>query len=204
MSSLAKAVSSTPVHVFFSLSSCVRFLSRGRPPQLAALAVLLFGLADGAAEAASGTIVALGTSNTRGRGVPISQAYPAQLEAALRARGHKVRIINMGVNGASSAETLARVGSVPPGTALVLYELARTNDQMKHVTNSDANMAAIQQQLAARGIKSIDVTGPIQAEFRQAFSRGMIVMDGGPHLNSQAYGEVVQSLLPQVESALGR
>ena len=35
-------------------------------------------------------------------------------------------------------------------------------------------------------------------------ARTMIVMDAGPHLNGQAYGEVVQSLLPQVEAALGR
>ena len=178
------------------------FVSRQAALRVFASAILLLGMADGVAQAASGTIVALGTSNTRGRGVPISQAYPAQLEAALRARGHKVRVINMGVNGASSAETLARVGSVPSGTALVLYEYARSNDQRKGVVNSEANMAAIQQQLTARGIRSVDVTGPIQAEFRQAFSRGMIVMDGGPHLNSQAYGEVVQSLVSQVEAAL--
>jgi len=201
MPSSLKMVAGATVHVFSSFSSCGRF-SRGGAPQVFALAVLLSGMADGVAQAASGTIVALGTSNTRGRGVPISQAYPAQLEAALRERGHKLRVINMGVNGASSAETLARVGSVPSGTAVVLYEYARSNDQRKGVVDSEANMAAIQQQLAARGIKSVDVTGPIQAEFRQAFSRGMIVMDGGPHLNSQAYGEVVQSLVSQVEAAL--
>jgi len=189
-----------------SFSSCFSgggFGSRQAALRVFALGIWLFALTD-FAQAASGTIVALGTSNTKGRGVPLSESYPAQLEATLRARGHKVRVVNMGVNGASSAETLARVGSVPSGTALVLYEYARSNDQRKGVANSEVNMAAIQQQLAARGIKSIDVTGPIQAEFRQAFPRGMIVMDAGPHLNSQAYGEVVQSLVTQVESALGR
>jgi acyl-CoA thioesterase I len=164
----------------------------------------LFLASAGAAHAASVTLVALGTSNTRGRGVPPSQSYPTQLQAALKLRGHHVQVINMGVNGASSAEVLARVGSVPSGTALVLYEYARDNDRIKGVTNGEANMAAIQGQLAARGIRSIEVTNAFLSQYRSAFPRGMIVMDYGPHLNGQAYSELVQSLLPQVEAALGR
>ncbi len=49
-----------------------------------------------------------------------------------------------------------------------------------------------------------EVTNTILSQFKSAFSRGMIVMDHGPHLNGQAYGELVQSLLPQVEAARGR
>jgi acyl-CoA thioesterase-1 len=52
---------------------------------------MLFGLLGafgllfvGAAQAA--TVVALGASNTYGKGVSRGQAYPAQLEALLRAR----------------------------------------------------------------------------------------------------------------------
>ena len=45
-------------------------------------AILLLGTP---AEAA--TVVALGASNTYGKGVARNQAYPAQLEAILRARG---------------------------------------------------------------------------------------------------------------------
>jgi acyl-CoA thioesterase I len=51
--------------------------------------VVLLGLA--AADAA--TIVALGASNTYGEGVSHSEAYPAQLEALLRAQGHNIRVI---------------------------------------------------------------------------------------------------------------
>ena len=170
---------------------------------VASFAFLLMA-SSGIAHAASATIVALGTSNTRGRGVPSSQSYPAQLEAALKARGHHVRVVNLGVNGASSTEVLAGVGAVPRGTALVLYEYARNNDRIKGVANGEANMAAVQSQLGARGIRSIEVTNAILSQFKSAFSRGMIVMDHGPHLNGQAYGELVQSLLPQVEAALGR
>ena len=169
----------------------------------ASFAVLVLAGA-GLAHAASITIVALGTSNTRGRGVPLAQSYPSQLQAALGARGRQVRVINMGVNGASSTEVLGQVGSVPRGTALVLYEYAISNDRRKKVTNGQANMAAVQSQLAARGVRSIDVTDAFATQYRSAFPRGMIVMDAGPHLNPQAYAELVQTLLPQVEAALGR
>ena len=36
------------------------------------------------------TVVALGASNTYGKGVQRDQAYPAQLEAVLRSRGYSV------------------------------------------------------------------------------------------------------------------
>src|SRR4051794_29806799 len=124
----------------------------GRRGLGAASVVFLLLASAVVAHAASATVVALGTSNTRGRGVSPAQSYPAQLQAALKLRGHHVRVINMGVNGASSAEVLAQVNLVPRGTALVLYEYARSNDRMKGVTNAEANMAAIQAQLAARGI----------------------------------------------------
>jgi acyl-CoA thioesterase-1 len=45
-------------------------------------AILLSG-----APADAATIVALGASNTYGKGVARNQAYPAQLEAILRAKG---------------------------------------------------------------------------------------------------------------------
>ena len=57
--------------------------------------MLTFGIAS--AEAA--TIVALGASNTYGKGVARNQAYPAQLEAILRAKGSTIRVVNAGING---------------------------------------------------------------------------------------------------------
>ncbi|MFO1114960.1 MAG: hypothetical protein U1E28_04700 [Beijerinckiaceae bacterium] len=167
-------------------------------------AVIVLLATAGVAEAASGTIVAIGTSNTRGRGVALSQAYPSQLQAALKARGHNVRVVNMGVNGASSAEVLANSRSIPGGTTLVLYEYARDNDRRKRVMNGGSNMSALQAELSARGIRNIDVTGAFANQYRSAFSRGMLVLDAEPHLNPQAYAELVQSILPEVEAALGR
>ncbi len=48
-------------------------------------------LACGVAQAASISIVALGASNTNGKGVGSGQAWPAVLESMLRAKGYKQR-----------------------------------------------------------------------------------------------------------------
>ena len=79
----------------------------------------LSNLACGAADAA--TIVALGASQTYGKGVARNQSYPAQLEAMLRAKGSSVHIVNAGINGNSTQEMLARVDrAVPNGTSAVI------------------------------------------------------------------------------------
>src|SRR5260370_41833106 len=81
----------------------------------------------GAADAA--TIVALGASNTYGKGVSRSLAYPAQLEALLRARGYNIRAINAGINGDTTSSMASRLDTVvPDGNSLVILQLGR-NDQ---------------------------------------------------------------------------
>jgi lysophospholipase L1-like esterase len=50
--------------------------------------IVIVGLMPCRGAAAAATIVALGASNTYGKGVSRSNAYPAQLEALLRAQGH--------------------------------------------------------------------------------------------------------------------
>lgn len=154
--------------------------------------------------AAQITIVALGTSNTAGRGLPPQQSYPAQLQAMLKAKGYNVRIINKGVNGDTTAGMLARIGSVPNGTRLVLLEYGRANEARGHIANSTANMAAMQSELAARHIKSIDITSYFRLAFQRAGRSGNLISTGGPHLNASAYGEVAAQVLPQVEAAIGR
>lgn len=166
-------------------------------------AVMLAGIAtSGAAQI---TVVALGTSNTRGRGLPPQQSYPALLQAMLRAKGDDVRVINMGVNGDTTAGMLARLDSVPRGTRLVLLEYWPRNEARGGITNTSANLAAIQSRLAARNIKTIVVTDIFQLEHRAAGSAGnLISTPAGPHLNATAYGDVAAQLLPQVEAAIGR
>jgi len=61
---------------------------------------ILAGLSNVAATSAgAATVVALGASNTYGKGVARNQAFPAQLETILRAKGLAVHVINAGING---------------------------------------------------------------------------------------------------------
>jgi acyl-CoA thioesterase I len=126
------------------------------------------------------------------------------LQALLKAKGYDVRVVNMGVNGDSTAGILARVKSVPQGTRVVLVEYAKGNEERHHIANSAAHMAEIRSELAARDIKSIDVTGVISLAFVHARGSGGLINAGGPHLNAAAYGEVARQVLPEVEAAIGR
>src|SRR3954470_18726060 len=88
-----------------------------------AVAALFVVLPLVSGHAASGTIVALGASNTYGKGVARDQAYPAHLEAILRAKGHSVRVINAGINGNTTGQMLARMDrAVPRGTSVVILQ----------------------------------------------------------------------------------
>jgi acyl-CoA thioesterase-1 len=61
------------------------------------------------AQAGGTRLMVLGDSLAAGFGLPATQAFPARLEAALRARGHDVTVVNAGVSGDTSAGGLARL-----------------------------------------------------------------------------------------------
>jgi acyl-CoA thioesterase I len=78
-------------------------------------------------------IVALGDSLTAGFGLPREAAFPARLEAALKARGLAVEVANAGVSGDTASGGLARLDwSVPQGTHAVIVELG-ANDALRGV-----------------------------------------------------------------------
>ena len=151
------------------------------------------------------TIVALGTSNTYGRGVARGQTYPAQLQAMLDARGIHARVVNAGVNGDSSADLLARMNAaVPNGTRLVIIETAAPNEIRKNTAwHTGENIEAIKSRLQARGINSIDISGEMHAAIRAApWGSGLKQPNG--HLTAAGYATVVPSLASEVAAALGR
>jgi len=155
------------------------------------------------AEAASINIVALGASQTAGRGngrhsggVSPEQAFPAQLESMLRARGYDAQVTNAGVAGDTTDGMLARLdSSVPTGTKLVILQPG-TNDG-KHGASAGAsvNVPQIIQKLRARGIKVII------ANMRSAAAD---VGPDGQHLTAHGQTVVAERLLPQVIGAIGR
>jgi acyl-CoA thioesterase-1 len=156
---------------------------------LGCLAVVIFGFAS--ADAA--TIVALGASNTYGKGVARNQAYPAQLEAILRAKGSSVRVVNAGINGDTTESMLARLDrTVPNGTSAVILQPGG-NDRRKGRPDRTAD---IQSRLSARGIPVIMLANRML--------RGLPHQADGQHLTPEGYHMLAESLASQVAGAIGR
>jgi acyl-CoA thioesterase-1 len=156
---------------------------------LAFLAVLNFG----AVSADAATIVALGASNTYGKGVARNQAYPAQLEAILRAKGSNVRVVNAGINGDTTESMLARLDrAVPNGTSAVILQPGG-NDRRKGRPDRTAD---IQNRLSGRGIPVIMLGN--------SMLRGLPHQPDGQHLTPEGYHMLAESLASQVTGAIGR
>jgi acyl-CoA thioesterase I len=99
-------------------------------------------------------IVGFGDSLMAGYELDASDAFPARLEAALRERGHDVRIANAGVSGDTTAGGLARLDwSIPDGTDAVILELG-ANDALRGIApaTTEANLDAMIARLQERGI----------------------------------------------------
>jgi acyl-CoA thioesterase-1 len=91
------------------------------------LALLSIAFSLVLANPAFAQIVALGASNTQGKGVSPSEAWPARLEAMLQAKGRSVHVTNAGISGDTTGGELARLdSSVPDGTRIVILNSAGT------------------------------------------------------------------------------
>jgi acyl-CoA thioesterase I len=122
---------------------------RGAFNQLLLVAAMLACLVAARPAAAATTILAFGDSLTAGYGLGPADAFPAQLEAALKQRGHDVRVINAGVSGDTTAGGLARLDwSLADKPDLVLLELG-SNDMLRGLapTEAEANLDAMLQKL---------------------------------------------------------
>lgn len=150
------------------MSSMAAAYGAGRPERKAAtlprrlalvvaLATMLLQQAPVApASAATGPIriLALGDSLAAGYGLPHDQAFEAQLETALRAKGVNVRILDGAVSGDTTAGGRARLDWVladHPDAAIV--ELGG-NDGLRGIDphQTEANLQAILDALQRRGI----------------------------------------------------
>jgi acyl-CoA thioesterase-1 len=162
--------------------------------RLVILAVAM--MISGGTACAAAIVVALGASNTYGKGVGRNEAYPAQLEALLRADGHQSRVVNAGINGDTTGGMLRRLDrAVPKGTAVVIVQPGG-NDRRKGIEGDRAgNIAAIEQRLRARGIKVIVA--------ENGMTRRLPHQPDGQHLTPEGYRMLAQALLGQVEAALG-
>jgi acyl-CoA thioesterase I len=76
-------------------------------------------------------IVAFGDSLTAGYGLAAGEAFPAQLQRALDAKGVVTTVVNAGVSGDTTTGGLSRLDwSVPDGTDAVILELG-ANDALR-------------------------------------------------------------------------
>ncbi len=197
------------------------------------LALLCWALLAPAAAAGERVIVAFGDSLTAGFGVAKQEAYPALLEARLRARGFDYRVVNAGVSGDTSAGGLRRVDwALRLGPDVVIVALG-ANDGLRgqNLAALRANLAAIVGRIEAAGARVLlagmrlptnygDYARDFHAVFRGvAAERGVAFMPfllegvgGNPRLNladgihptAEGYRLIVDRLWPHLEPLLRR
>lgn len=168
-----------------------------RPSSRAWFVVPTLAALSGAVQAAP--IVALGASNTIGRGrgstpdgVPPGQAFPAQLERLLRAQGCAVTVANAGVAGDTTRGMLARLPrALGKDTRLVILQPGGNDGRRGEGSDTAANVAEIERQLTARGITMItlDRLGQIAGPYRLA---------DGQHFSAEGHAAFAAHLAPQV------
>jgi acyl-CoA thioesterase-1 len=158
---------------------------------------LVLTIAANPASATAAQIVAFGASNTAGYGVGSDAAWPARLEAMLRAKGYQATVANAGISGDTTAGMLQRLDSaVPGGTQLVILAIFNYNDPRKGIGPAEhaANIQKIQGRLSARGIKFISA---------EQYVSGLPTQSDGIHLTAEAHATLAARLLPQVIGVIG-
>lgn len=179
-------------------------------------------------------IVAFGDSLTAGFGLPQDASFPAQLEAALKARGQNVTIINAGVSGDTTVAGLKRLDWAVPGDAdAVIVELG-ANDALQGLPPAEtkAMLAKIIERLQEKGLPILltgmeaprnlgqDYVDEYAAIFPDlAAQYGVLLypffLDGvalddrlmlgdGLHPNGKGIARIVEGILPKVEELLAQ
>ncbi|MEL6374107.1 MAG: GDSL-type esterase/lipase family protein [Pseudomonadota bacterium] len=146
-------------------------------------------------------MVALGASNTWGKGVARGQAYPAHLRRLLAARGIHVRVRNAGINGNTTAQMRSRLARVITADTRVVLLQPGGNDRRRgtpqHVRR--ANVRAIKRRLRARGIAVVMVRNRLIRRVARSFPR-----PDGQRFLGPGYRAMAARLLPRVVRALRR
>ena len=177
-------------------------------------------------------IAVLGDSLTAGFGLPKEDAFPARLEAALRAEGHAWQVIDAGVSGDTSAGGLARLDWVlADEPEIVIVELG-ANDGLRGLPTDrmEANLDAILARtrnagstVLLAGMRAPANFGPdYEAAFRAVYERlaarhgvafypffleGVAMEPGlnqedGIHPNAAGVAEIVRRILPHVVAVI--
>lgn len=162
-------------------------------------------------------IVAFGDSATSGYLIKRDDAYPAQLQRALRAKGHDVVVSNAGLAGDTTRGALKRLDlAVDPDTAICIVEFG-VNDLRLRVPRAtmEARLGAIIDTLNRRHIEVL-VIGYGGLDLSKVAARhhalyvpwkvapGRHRARDGAHYNAEGYRIVVGQMLPAVETLISR
>ena len=184
------------------------------------------------AEPSETVIVALGDSLTAGYGLPQDQSFPAQLESALKARGHTVRVVNAGVSGDTATAGLQRLDwAIPDDADVVIVELG-ANDALQGLPpeGTKAALAKIIEKIQAKGLPVLlagmeaprnlgkdyvaafgamypDLAAQYDVILYPFFLEGAALNDNlmlkdGIHPNGKGVAVIVENMLPKVEELL--
>jgi acyl-CoA thioesterase-1 len=145
-------------------------------------------------------IVALGASNTEGWGVSLPEAYPARLQALLKARGIEATVTNAGIAGDTTGGMLARLdGAVTAGAQVVILQPGTNDERMGLRAERAGNIEKMRSRLAARNTKLII----IENEMLDALPRSELRADG-VHFTPAGYAIIAERILPEVLAVLGK
>ena len=150
-----------------------------------------------AANAAPLRIVAIGASNTHGWYIGNQGAYPAQLQALLRARGINAEVTNAGVPFDTTGMMLRRIDKdVPGGTDIAILQPGG-NDLRFFGTREQraANIAEMARRLRARSIDVIVYDEEIPLRY---YTLDFI------HLTREGHAMIAATLVSRVVAILDR
>ncbi len=179
-------------------------------------------------------ILILGDSLTAGYGLPHSEGFQAQMQAALQGKGYDVSLIDAAVSGDTSAGGRARLDwALDDGADAAMVELG-ANDGLRGLppTDMEANLTAILDRLAAKHIPVLltgmlappnlgqDYADAFKAVFSKLGQRPGIIYDpfflvdiaskpelnqaDGIHPNAEGVRQNVARLLPDMERLIGQ
>ena len=210
-----------------------KFKITGLLPVLALIAGVA-GMSAPQAAAAPVSVVAFGDSLSAGYGLNPGEAFPEQLERALRQRGLEVTVANAGVSGDTASNGLARLEwSVPADADIVIVEFGG-NDALRGTDPAITRkaLAAIVAKLKGRG-QTVLIAGMLAprnmgdrfaAEFNAIYpdlaaeygvplypfflegvaANRSLNLPDGIHPTAEGITRIVDSILPHVERLVRR
>lgn len=201
---------------------------------VAAALFLAVSFAESRADSSETVIVALGDSLTAGYGLPQEKSFPAQLEAALKERGHNVRVVNAGVSGDTASAGLQRLDwAVPDDADAVIVELG-ANDALQGLPpeGTKAALAEIIERIQRKNVPvllaGMEAPRNLGKEYVESFGAiypdlaaqyGVILypfflegaalnddlmLQDGLHPNGEGVAVIVNAIMPKVEALLAQ